>query len=107
MLKIYEEISKDENVIFLKLVPSKAFKGFIDLVVVDEDGDTESCGNLLTIKNDGSIYKHIRIDQDFGFDLTIDGKLKDASTLDEVKKEEKTESVKGKDECGFCGRVHQ
>jgi hypothetical protein len=66
-LKIFEGGTTKGVPVFLKL--QDAGGGDIEVVVVDEDGDVQSQGHLVTFKTNGKIARASDVGEDFGFDL--------------------------------------
>lgn len=74
-LKIYEEKEKKEDkTVRLKLKDDE--DGDISLIAVDKDGDEMIAGTLLVMQDDGTLYLNEDINEDLGFKLDKDGRIK-------------------------------
>jgi len=71
-LRKYRALDEKESV-FLDL---KEVGDSIVVYAVDSCGAPVSCGRLITINSDGSIYRHTHINENLGFQLTKDKKVK-------------------------------
>ena len=72
-LEIWDEKQDEEEPVRLRLV--KRDSGDITLIAVDEEGDKIRWGNLLTLRSNGSVYRHEGVNENLGFDLDDLGRI--------------------------------
>jgi hypothetical protein len=73
-LEIWEKQDKElKEPVRLRLV--KRDSGDITLIAVDEEGEKIRWGNLLTLRSNGSVYRHEGINEDIGFNLDSLGRI--------------------------------
>jgi len=65
-----------EPVVRLAVKRSDVGSCVIDLVAVDENGDTISSGRILGIRADGTMYRYIGVNPTLGFQCDSEGRIK-------------------------------
>lgn len=67
------ETSKQRPEAFLKIV--EKFAGGFELIAVDKKGEPLHCGRILTIFEDGTLFRNYNVNPDLGLKLTSQGQI--------------------------------